>query len=342
MNKKEKLAFAFVAALAMTSGGFAFGQSVNNVSSDQVIYACVTGVNGNITKVSNTPKTCPRGTTPISWNMVGPKGEQGIQGVQGPKGDQGVQGISSSSNESMFFRNGNMDYPIIMNYSTGPKIKINGQYWGFWISGSNLYLNSSAPFGGSPLDTVYFKSSDCSGTGTIVSSTPISLVQDEVISAGKRFYVSAGEGTSSGENNPANYNSALTYSGCVTFTYNETVRAGVSADIAVVNSLEMNYSRNESDPKFQWISGRTDCLNVWDFLDSGILGRNAQESNCGLDWTPFLGELPFNQGSSGFRASEWLFVSAALGREPESFFIASVKRVDKPSVPETGWIFKYN
>jgi len=62
MTRKEKLAFAVVAALAMTSGGFAFGQSVNNVSSEQVIYACVTGVNGNITKVSNAPKTCPRGT----------------------------------------------------------------------------------------------------------------------------------------------------------------------------------------------------------------------------------------------------------------------------------------
>jgi len=102
MNKKEKLAFAVVAALAMTSGGFAFGQSVNNVSSDQVIYACVTGVNGNITKVSNIQKTCPKGTTPISWNMVGPKGDQGSQGIQGlpgakgdpgDKGDEGSQGI---------------------------------------------------------------------------------------------------------------------------------------------------------------------------------------------------------------------------------------------------------
>ena len=106
MNKKEKLAFAFVAALAMTSGGFAFGQSVNNVSSNQVIYACVTGVNGNITKVSNTPKTCPKGTTPISWNMVGPKGDQGIQGlqgiqgVQGLKGDDGAQGLQGPIGET--------------------------------------------------------------------------------------------------------------------------------------------------------------------------------------------------------------------------------------------------
>jgi hypothetical protein len=92
MTRKEKLAFAVVAALAMTSSGFAFGQSVNNVSSDQVIYACVTGVNGNITKVSNTPKTCPRGTTPISWNMVGPKGDQGLPGSAVAKGDKGDKG----------------------------------------------------------------------------------------------------------------------------------------------------------------------------------------------------------------------------------------------------------
>ncbi len=107
MNKKEKLAFAVVAALAMTSGGFAFGQSVNNVSSDQVIYACVTGVNGNITKVSNTPKTCPRGTSPISWNMVGPKGDQGLQGVQGEQGLRGATGpIGSLGWEVRDFQSG--------------------------------------------------------------------------------------------------------------------------------------------------------------------------------------------------------------------------------------------
>jgi len=90
MNKKEKLAFAVVTTLALTGGGIAFGQTINPVSSDQVINACVTGVNGNITKVSNTQKTCPKGTTPISWNKVGPQGQPGIQGIQGPKGDSGV------------------------------------------------------------------------------------------------------------------------------------------------------------------------------------------------------------------------------------------------------------
>jgi len=138
MTRKEKLAFAVVAALAMTSGGFAFGQSVNNVSSEQVIYACVTGVNGNITKVSNAPKTCPRGTTAISWNSVGPRGEQGpvgLQGIQGPKGDAAVS--PSEIQPSGFFLQGNnsqtyylISYPHLFWNADKFYYLIPKEYWG--------------------------------------------------------------------------------------------------------------------------------------------------------------------------------------------------------------------
>jgi hypothetical protein len=80
VNKREKIVLAVAVALAMTSSGLAFGSATTNSGSDQVIYACVTGVNGNIVKVSSTQKTCPRGTTPISWNMSGPKGDTGASG----------------------------------------------------------------------------------------------------------------------------------------------------------------------------------------------------------------------------------------------------------------------
>jgi len=145
MNKREKLAFAVVAALAMSSGGFAVAQSVNNVSSDQVIYACVTGVNGNIVRVSNTRKTCPRGTTPIQWNAVGPRGEQGLpgsavakgdkgdtgpQGVQGLKGDPGLDGQGSSTPGVYLTNPSGEVYPIIST-AMGATVKIGDHFWSF-------------------------------------------------------------------------------------------------------------------------------------------------------------------------------------------------------------------
>jgi len=174
MNRKEKLAFAVIAAIAMTGSGFAYGQSVNNVSSTQVIYACVTGVNGNIVRVSNTQKTCPRGTTPISWNMVGPqgvqgipgtaaakgdKGDQGVPGIQGPqgiKGDQGLDGKegapgpSNSSGTYIVFESTGLRKPVIL----GSMIEVAGQ--AFSIDGTGKLL--------APMTTpVLFAQSNCQG-----------------------------------------------------------------------------------------------------------------------------------------------------------------------------------
>lgn len=123
MNKKQKLAIGIVATLALSGGGFSFAQSVNNVNSSQVIYACVTGVNGNIVRVSNVPRTCPRGTTPISWNTSGPKGDQGQRGEtgpQGPKGANGNSGAASSSGISMYLSNGEESYPILQESRRRP------------------------------------------------------------------------------------------------------------------------------------------------------------------------------------------------------------------------------
>ena len=169
MNKKEKIAFALVAAIAMTSGGFAFGQSVNNVSSDQVIYACVTGVNGNITKVSNTPKTCPRGTTPLSWNMVGPKGDQGIQGVPGvqgipgAKGEPGQNSLSGESKPGVLLVNPDetIKLPVITIpiYGTMAFVQYSGNWWGI---GQNGEISAGMNFNQIPIQA--FQSSDCSGT----------------------------------------------------------------------------------------------------------------------------------------------------------------------------------
>jgi hypothetical protein len=37
-------------------------------------------------------KRCPRRSTPLPFNQVGPQGAQGTQGVQGPQGVQGIPG----------------------------------------------------------------------------------------------------------------------------------------------------------------------------------------------------------------------------------------------------------
>lgn len=163
MNKLEKIAFIAVGALAFTSGGFAFGQSVNLVSSSQVIYACVTGVNGNITKVSNTQKTCPRGTSPISWNAEGPKGDQGIQG---PKGDQGIQGQSgqSSALQTYLVSPDGQSQVQLINFptvSTYPFAKFENLFWSNWQNAAS----ESGLTGWENLEdkVLGYETTDCSG-----------------------------------------------------------------------------------------------------------------------------------------------------------------------------------
>lgn len=188
VNKKEKLAFAVVAALAMTSGGFALGQSSNSVSSDQVIYACVTGVNGNITKVSNTPKICPKGTTPISWNMIGPKGDVGPQGPRGAEGPAGSQTQSSNVPQTYVVSPSGTKYPVF-NGISGVSVKVNsliysfGQEFPLGAFDSDKYFND----GNSVLN--YFTSSDCSSTPLKIKYSPLEMPKGTV-------YTYAGFGTS--------------------------------------------------------------------------------------------------------------------------------------------------
>jgi len=164
VNKKEKLAFAVVVALALTTGGLAFGSSTNNVNSNQVIYACVTGVNGNITKVSNTQKTCPKGTTPISWNMVGPQGAQGIPGIdgsagaQGPKGIKGDQGDRGSSSGLSITSPDGANILKVMSYGDKNLVNIDNLFWSVDPSGS---LSPVTEITRSTLQM--FTSKDCSG-----------------------------------------------------------------------------------------------------------------------------------------------------------------------------------
>lgn len=65
------------------------------ISASDVINACV-GKTGAL-RVISTGKSCDRKETPLSWNIQGPQGEQGLAGPAGaigPAGHQGEQGLA--------------------------------------------------------------------------------------------------------------------------------------------------------------------------------------------------------------------------------------------------------
>lgn len=55
----KKQLLVLLSSFLFAIGGIALASSPNWVNTGQVIYACVTGVNGNITKVSNVENRAP-------------------------------------------------------------------------------------------------------------------------------------------------------------------------------------------------------------------------------------------------------------------------------------------
>ena len=73
----------------------ALGAMAPAVSASDVINACV-GKTGAL-RVISAGKSCGRNETPLSWNIQGPQGEQGLAGPAGaigPAGPQGAQGLA--------------------------------------------------------------------------------------------------------------------------------------------------------------------------------------------------------------------------------------------------------
>lgn len=96
---------ALVTAGLFAAGSFVMASAANSVDSGKTIYACVTGVNGNIVRVSNTPHTCPKNTTPIYWNEQGIQGNAGPVGAVGPKGDPGLNASAANGLVAWYFAN---------------------------------------------------------------------------------------------------------------------------------------------------------------------------------------------------------------------------------------------
>ena len=59
--------------------------------SSNTIQGCYDNKSGALRKAAS-PNDCTQKETPISWNIVGPQGPQGIQGPQGVPGPQGPAG----------------------------------------------------------------------------------------------------------------------------------------------------------------------------------------------------------------------------------------------------------
>jgi hypothetical protein len=98
--KKIIVIVVTLASLSLTAGLAVAGQVVGNRGS---IQGCV---KNGVLEVVNAGKRCPRHSTPLPFNQVGPQGRQGIQGVQGPQGVQGIPGPVTATAPSGFTQRG--------------------------------------------------------------------------------------------------------------------------------------------------------------------------------------------------------------------------------------------
>ena len=89
-----------LAGLSLTAGLAVADQFVGHGGS---IQGCV---KNGLLQVVKAGKRCPRHSTPLPFNQVGPRGTQGIQGVQGP---QGIPGAVTTTAPSGFTQRGFFD-----------------------------------------------------------------------------------------------------------------------------------------------------------------------------------------------------------------------------------------
>jgi hypothetical protein len=100
----KKIIVAFtLASLSLTAGLAVASPFAGNGGS---IQGCV---KHGLLEVVKTGKRCPRHSTPLPFNQVGPQGRQGTQGVQGPQGVQGIPGPVTTTAPSGFTQRGFFD-----------------------------------------------------------------------------------------------------------------------------------------------------------------------------------------------------------------------------------------
>lgn len=82
-----------VAGAAIAASAAIAGVALATIPNAGVINGCFDKNNGQLRVIdAQAAAGCLKPETAISWNQIGPQGEQGIQGPVGPQGSQGIQG----------------------------------------------------------------------------------------------------------------------------------------------------------------------------------------------------------------------------------------------------------
>ena len=169
MNKFEKFAFASLALVSIASTGLAYGQSVQQVLSSNSIYACVKVPNGTVLQMSPTKIACPKGAKLLTWNVAGPKGDQGLQGLPGVAGPKGDPGTSATKPAMTYVVNESGDkYPVFYG-PTGPAVQIAGIEYTY----TNNPLYPIANFRSDQGYGFIYQSPNCEGTPFVATTTQL-------------------------------------------------------------------------------------------------------------------------------------------------------------------------
>src|SRR5215831_10812308 len=90
------------AFVLVASGGIAYAATASSgpVDSSGAVHGCYTnqGANGShVVVLQDAGTTCPKGTTAITWSVVGPAGAVGPTGPAGPAGPSGAPGSAGAA-----------------------------------------------------------------------------------------------------------------------------------------------------------------------------------------------------------------------------------------------------
>lgn len=110
--KRKRIAYmvAFASA-ALVVAGVAYAALPYSGTDGNTVEGCYSP-GGNVKVLTAAEPTCPKGYTPIKWNVTGPQGMQGMQGIQGEQGPQGPEGPQGPAGTSA-------TNPAYTNYGTG-------------------------------------------------------------------------------------------------------------------------------------------------------------------------------------------------------------------------------
>ena len=111
----KTILLAVLAAATSVAAGVALAASSDGAS--ETIFACKHPSGGWLRQVSEATQ-CRRRETPVSWNIAGPKGDQGDPGAPGPKGDKGDPGTAISGLKTL------EGVPCVADDSAAGEIKV--------------------------------------------------------------------------------------------------------------------------------------------------------------------------------------------------------------------------